>query len=357
MSFKQLPTILLFICITLTALNCKKESPVAPLTSGPDTTSHNFTWTQYTFGGNGGSSYFKDVAIVNDSDIWAVGIIYSDSSIYNAAHWDGNQWKLIAVFDTDNQFIYSIRAIFIFGTNNIWLTDGGIHNWNGSSRQTSASFSRISLIGGTENGQSVDKLWGMSPNNIIGVGQKGMIAQYNGIIWTKLSSGTTIDLHDVWGTADGSEVWACGYSNDLSQSTLLQYNGALWKTTWLQQGTSTPPYEDLVLTQWSSDKFLYVGSATGIYLTPLSGNDSTRRVVILTSVPHLIRGSANNNIAVATDYKSIWHYNGSTWFEETPDELLKPLYSIAVSENTIVAVGFDATGLNWMGEISLGKRN
>ncbi len=353
----KLNPFVLIVLFSFCALTCKKEPPVVPPPpSGPDTTSHNFTFTQYTFGGNAGSSIFNDVAILNDTDIWAVGMIYSDSSIYNAAHWDGNQWKLIAVFDTDNQFIYSIRGIFIFGTNNIWLTDGGIHNWNGSSRQTSASFSRISLIGGTENGQSVDKLWGMSPNNIIGVGQKGMIAQYNGNMWTKLSSGTTIDLHDVWGTADGSEVWACGYSNDLSQSILLQYDGTLWKTIWLQKGSSTPPYEDLVLTQWASEKYFYVGSAGGIFRTPLTGDDTTQRVLALPSVPHLIRGSADNNIAVATDYESIWHYNGSTWFEETPDELLKPLYSIAVSENTIAAVGFDATGINWQGIIWIGRR-
>jgi len=57
-------------------LTCKKEPPVGPPPpSGPDTTSHNLSWTQYTFGGAGtaGSSYFNDVAIINDTDIWAVG--------------------------------------------------------------------------------------------------------------------------------------------------------------------------------------------------------------------------------------------------------------------------------------------
>ena len=361
MSFKKLFTFLLFIFMTLLALTCKKEPPVAPpLTSEQDTTSHNFTWTQYTFGGSGGPSSFKDVAIINDSDVWAVGTIYAiDNTMYNAAHWDGKEWGLkrisLNLYNSDctvaGSYFGGMVSVFAFKDGNVIMTDGGdIVQWNG------LSYSHLPCSNSVRTG-AITKFWGISANDFYAVGATGTVLYFSGGAWTKLSSGTTIDLHDVWGTADGSEVWACGYSNDLSQSVLLQYNGSLWKTIWLQQGTSTPPYEDLVLTQWASDKFLYVGSASGIFLTPLSGNDTTRRVVALTSVPHMIRGSANNNIAVATDYKSIWHYNGSTWFEETPDELLKPLYSIAVSGNTIAAVGFDATGLNWMGEISIGRRN
>jgi hypothetical protein len=85
--------LLLFI-----AADCRKSpNPVGP-PPGADTTSNNFTWTQYTFGGQGGSSYFKDVAIVNDSDIWAVGSIYtSPDTMYNAAHWDGVKWSLLQI--------------------------------------------------------------------------------------------------------------------------------------------------------------------------------------------------------------------------------------------------------------------
>ena len=65
-----------------------------------DTTSHNFTFETFTFGGTAGSSILYDVAIINENDIWAVGEIYiADTSIngyttYNAVHWDGNQWEL-----------------------------------------------------------------------------------------------------------------------------------------------------------------------------------------------------------------------------------------------------------------------
>ena len=87
--FVSLIALLLF-----TGTDCKDKPPIVPPDDKPDTTSHNFTFTTYTFGGTGGSSYFKDVAIINDSDIWAVGEIYSDSSMYNAVHWNGKNWEL-----------------------------------------------------------------------------------------------------------------------------------------------------------------------------------------------------------------------------------------------------------------------
>ncbi|MCF8430437.1 MAG: glucosyl transferase, partial [Melioribacteraceae bacterium] len=54
-----------------------------------DTTSHDFTWQTFTFGdGSGGSSYLNDVAIVDENNIWAVGMIYDNGEKYNAVHWD-----------------------------------------------------------------------------------------------------------------------------------------------------------------------------------------------------------------------------------------------------------------------------
>ncbi len=45
-----------------------------------DTTSHNFTFTSWTFG-TVGSSTLYDVAIINENNIWAVGeIMIADTS-------------------------------------------------------------------------------------------------------------------------------------------------------------------------------------------------------------------------------------------------------------------------------------
>ncbi|MDZ7767256.1 MAG: hypothetical protein U5K00_23050 [Melioribacteraceae bacterium] len=64
-----------------------------------DTTSHDFTYEIFEFGEHG-NSILRDVAIIDENNIWAVGAIYlkdstgaNDSKAYNAVHWDGSEWK------------------------------------------------------------------------------------------------------------------------------------------------------------------------------------------------------------------------------------------------------------------------
>ena len=54
-----------------------------------------------------------------------------------------------------------------------------------------------------------------------------------------------------------------------------------------------------------------------------------------------MRGSAENNIAVAGDDGMIWHYNGANWRLLNDVGSGVPLYSVVVSDNMIVAVGAD----------------
>ena len=96
----------IFITLLFAALglnfNCKQNPITPPPKDEPDTTSHSFTWQTFEFGDDGASpSSLKDVAIINDSDIWAVGSVYlndstgqPDYNAYNAIHWDGNKWNI-----------------------------------------------------------------------------------------------------------------------------------------------------------------------------------------------------------------------------------------------------------------------
>ncbi len=346
------------IFLFLNLQSCK--NPTAPKGNNPpDTTSHNFTWTQYEFGSQQGPSNFKDVAIVNDSDIWAVGEIHTNDSIYNAVHWDGKEWELKQIMfplcdANGNQQgfgSYPANSIFAFLANDIWITcNVSLVHWDDQ------NFKPICITMGYGQ-RDLGKIWGIK-NQLYFIGTDGFIAMYSNSMWTQFESGTTIDLRDVWGSSDGKTVWACGYSNDYGSSVLLKYYGNTWATLWLKQPSSTsPPYEYFISSLWASDNYLYVAADIGIFRTSLKGNYSTQKVLTLSSGPHSIRGSADNNIAIALDDGSIWHYNGTTWFKETNSGQLKPLYSIAVSKNTIVAVGFDATNINWQGLLLIGRRN
>jgi hypothetical protein len=72
------------------------------------------------------------------------------------------------------------------------------------------------------------KVWGTSSSNLFAVGRNGTIIRYNGSTWQRMQSGRDVDLLDVWGSPDGSVVWACGWE-DFKPTVLLRYRGGTWE--------------------------------------------------------------------------------------------------------------------------------
>jgi hypothetical protein len=176
------------------------SSEAAALTM--DTTSHNFTWQTWTFG-DIGSSVLYDVAIIDKNNIWAVGEIMIKDSIgngyktYNAVHWNGVKWELKripSIICGNNTIVFSaIYSIYAFNENNIFFTDGGeIIHFDGISYKQDCSIN--SLLTG-----KINKLWGTSSSDLYAVGNNGNIAHYNGTKWTKIESGTDLNINDIWG--------------------------------------------------------------------------------------------------------------------------------------------------------------
>ena len=96
----------LVLIVSLGLSTCNKKNPPTkpdgPVV--PDTTSHEFEW-QVTYFGEGANSYLKDVAIIDEDNIWAVGEIYETDSlgniIYptsNVMHWNGMEVKFNKIF-------------------------------------------------------------------------------------------------------------------------------------------------------------------------------------------------------------------------------------------------------------------
>ncbi|MCZ7616344.1 MAG: hypothetical protein M5T52_23010 [Ignavibacteriaceae bacterium] len=152
-----------------------------------DTTSHNFTFETFTFGGTAGSSVLYDVAIINENNIWAVGEIYvADTSqngytMYNAVHWDGNQWELKRILYDGN--IWTIKTIFAFNQNDIWFS--------AFVRYDGQKFIELP-ISPILTGWSINKIWGSSSRNLYVVGNNGNIVFYNGTSWSRIESGTEL---------------------------------------------------------------------------------------------------------------------------------------------------------------------
>lgn len=345
--YKKLGIVLTFFLTGLIIagdFSCNILGPHNP--TGPDTTNNNFSWTTYRFGGNAASSYFKGVAIINDSDIWAVGQIYTTvDSIYNAAHWNGTAWNLTRIFfrtvcGQPGETAYPASAIIEFGPSDIWISAGDqITQWDGNTEK-SITCLPVSFM--------VNRLWGRSADTVYAVGDGGNILRYYDGMWQQMSSGTTIDLRDIWGNSDGRTIWACGYSNDNSQSILLKYDGTSWKTVWSRSGSQfVYPYGYFVTSVWATDS-LTLSSGRGVFR-------DTTQVVTLPWFPYCIRGDAENDIAVVGDEGMIWHWNGARW-EQLNLQPNETLHSVAESKSMIVAVGVDnSVGLG-AGLIYMGKR-
>ena len=341
-------TVALLFLLLFSGTDCKKNPIVPP---GPDTTSHNFSFTQYVFGGQGGSSYFKDCAIVSDTEIWAVGAIYTDSGFFNAARWNGKVWELERIpqnLYNDNCSLAgsaygTLQTVFAFNDGNVILTSGGdFILWNGS------SFSHLPCPNSAAN-TGISKLWGINENDFYAVGATGTIIHYFNTAWTKLASGTTLDIYDIYGS--GGEILAVASQVGSSfDRAILSIQG-----TTVTKVADTPIAYPLQGIWFVQGKHYYV-VGSGIYekekLTDSAWADSVLEFTQYYTTS--VRGNATNDVFVAGSFGELLHWNGTTWksFRDQTAISNGGYGRNAVKENLVVAVGEDAP----RGVIVVGRR-
>ncbi len=345
-----------------TIVDSSAELPITTM----DSTSHNFNFEVFYLG-DGASSVLYDVAIINDTCVWAVGEIYKKDSLgnwdnepYGAARWDGKKWHLMKVSyrDFGNTTIWpgKLKAVYGFSPDNIYVaSSANLLKWNGTSWQEKAFFMNdISWNG------RVNKIWGTSENNLYLVGDNGAIYFYNGTSWRRLESGTDVTLTDVWGSPDGSVVWACGW-NWQGGSVLLARRDENWIKLWDRTAPNFPySYYGKISTLWTSGKKEYIVISSGRINrhSILNQNNVFEESFTLGNFAYCIRGNSKNNITIVGANSMIWHFNGYSWYQYTQflnsDDRLN---SVSLKNNLVVAVGlrygsaFDKYGL-----IIIGRR-
>jgi len=301
------------------------------ITTTLDTTSHNFTFETFTFGGNAGSCVLYDVAIINENNIWAVGEInIADTSIngytmYNSVHWDGNEWELHRIMfytfcGQQHQNAYPASSIIAFSENDIWVGMQG---------------SQIARLNDTiQTGTfcipiSVRKLWGIVNQNLYAVGVNGQIAYYNGSSWQRIESSTTTNIQDIWGA---DNLILCAVSNVASAGDRKilkiennQVSDFFWNTGRRVQSI------------WYSSSNAIYACGGGVFCLKdgINWNEATEIPLYYTES---IRGDELNNIMVVGDFGLMAHFNGASWkvYDNPTADIY---YSCAVKENLVVAVG------------------
>ena len=305
-----------------------KSSKVSATTM--DTTSHNFTWQTFEFGGQGGSSSFYDVAIIDENDIWAVGEIYTADDKYNSAHWDGEKWELIKIANDS----YPRRVVYAFGKNDVWF-DGTI-KWDGT--RYSVHMKNFPLMPNGD-GWYKNAMWGTSSKDFYLVGDHGMIAHYDGQQWQRIESGTDIDFHDIW-----------GYGNIIiALASYRNYGRALDIVLINNQQAQILPKQGMHINMRSiwfeKQHFFAVGNGLYYKYYPVTSKKKWRNLeekkIITQYYLYTIRGTEINNIYTAGAYGEVLYFNGIRWksfFNTT--HLNDGVYlRLDIRDNLICAVG------------------
>jgi len=327
-------------------LNDSTTLAISPVTTARtlDSTSHTFTWQIDTIGDN---ALLYDVAIINDTLAYAVGEIYKRDSLgnwdplpYNLVVWNGLQWELkrVTVPFRGSPVTVPLEGIFAHSATDIWLAGSiPIHgdgtNWIGYDIQM--------LVGA---GATVSRMWG-TPAEMYFVGRAGNIIHYNGTSWTRLKSGTTLDVQDVLGSPDSKtgmdEIIA------VASDRISGAGKALFRIT--DTGVSNLDVVGLA----SRLSALWFRAGKRYYIVG-AGIHQKRRLqdsvwvayppgVVTTYGSTSIHGTGFNDIVVGGSFGELVHFNGVTWRKYDEVALPGGVYAgVRMRGNTIFAVGDDS---------------
>lgn len=273
-----------------------------------DTTSHLFEWTWDTLGYGGIiRSYLNDVSIIDENNIWVVGDIRKNHyDFYGAAFWNGEEWTLINLEYSDGPI--TPKGIWAFSNNDVWVVTGSIWHWNGE--ETTLVWQRD-----LTSSEVLTKIWARSPNDIYFVGWIGTIVHYNGQEFTRMESGTTLNLNDIYG--NNEKVFVTG-DNLSGQSVALEYNGDGWTTKFYSEHI-LPNENDfgLIYSTWCSQSNVYFPTKSGLLVENISSsnyeliNPSDINNINYNNVK--IRGQMENDIFLSNGDAELAHFNGITW--------------------------------------------
>ena len=306
-----------------------------------DTTSSNFTWQTFSFGEHS-SRMLYGVSIIDENNIWAVGEIHmndstgqEDSQIYNAVHWDGNEWELERVPFEECGILYPrIRASFSFGETDHWFArGGGITRYDGVDYTTDCRMNDI-LAG------SINKIWGNGPQDLYAVGGKGTIVHFNGNSWQKIETNTELDFYDIHGNEQqGVVAVAAKLFVNLYKEIIRIADDQTTKVL------STDGIPEPISGIWFDEQGVTYSVGSGMFRKP--GLDSKTawqafHKPITNNYMDAIDANGLNDIVVSGNSGEILHFNGTEW-RSFQNGLAGSLYNIDIRQNIVAAVGYDGS--------------
>ena len=171
-------------------------------------------------------------------------------------------------------------------------------------------------------------------------GRKGTIVHYDGRSWRRIESGTDLPIQDIWGSKNiktGQWHILCavspGYGITDAGILHVREDNTVDKLPWVSGRA--------VHSVWFNDPSFIFTSGSGILRwTPLGKWAEMGGADVIPANTRSIRGIAENDFFVVSDFGHIGHYNGVSFrvMQPNPDILF---YSCDYRNNVMVAVGED----------------
>ncbi len=301
-------------------------------------TGNSFIWTKHYLGSAEiNHSEIRDIAIISENDIWAVGLFvlpdtnlagYSD---YNAVHWDGTGWeykKLWYRVPGNYLAVPEITGILAFpGKDMMMFSSFGVIWYDGLNQNR---FEVLPL--------STSAVWGTDTNDIYTGGYGGKIYHFNGTDWTPIETGTDLFVQSITGDFNkrtkSYEIMAfcVDFGNELRQK-LLRIDG-LKSTEFSMQGIT-----NWILEPWfiAGKKFYASGSA--LYYKGYGEQNWKQLPIAGTNNLYSVNGNGFNDVFVGGADNRLFHYNGVEWEKLLPEFPNSSYGTIKIKDNTVVAAG------------------
>jgi alpha-tubulin suppressor-like RCC1 family protein len=234
------------------------------------------------------------------NDIWgAPGLLIAVGGGY---HGGSSEMATIVIFDgvewTESMPDYpSLKGISGVDTNDMW----GVGQYGIILNYQNNSWSDL----GIPTLQTIYDIFELSTDELIAVGDSGSIIHYTNHTWTAMESPTSKDLLGVWGSSI-NDIYAVG--GDSNYGVVIHYDGNAW--TEMDSGIL-----EKIKAIWgsSSTDIFAVGYSGGIF--HYAGSDWSEMTDTSTEFND-IWGSASNDVYAVNGMSlsgKIYHYDGSSW--------------------------------------------
>jgi hypothetical protein len=240
----------------------------------------------------------------------------ADNDVYCAGefayHFDGAAWSQDPDAPDESTAVWGSAAndVFMVGQFGVLGHYDGT-TWTVTSPEPSAA--------------PLNSVWGDGPRNVFAVGDRGIIQRWDGFAWQPQSSGTSVDLHGVWGA--GGLFFAVGEGG-----TILRFVGGSW-------APMTSPTQSTLHAVWGSSRTeIYAVGESGVLLR-FDGSSWTQMSSGTQGSLLAVWGSGSGDVFAAGVNGTLIHLGG-TWFAPGNNAGVDDLNAVwGDSDEDVFAVG------------------